>query len=300
MVLFCRGLALAQELRATVVEPAPMQPLANPLVPAADDLSVIERELCFVPTANPSPKVLTTHEIDRYNRDGHLGPFRILSDSEATALRTFFDGILAEALARGESSYSIASAHRRFAPVWDLLHHPAIVDRVADLLGDDIVAWGSHFFCKLPGDGKIVDWHQDAVYWPMTPSKTVTVWLAVDDTDTENACMRFIPRSHRHGPLTHLPSSAADDNVLNLKVTNPLSFGKAPFDDVLRAGEASFHSDLLLHGSDANQSDRRRCGITLRYCAASVRAYLGWNEKGMVVRGSDPEGHWANPKRPAD
>ena len=275
-----------------------MQPLANPLVPASDDLSTVQRDLRFVPSVNPSPKVLSPADIDAYNRDGHLGPYRILSESEAGTLRAFFDGILADALARGENSYSIAGAHRKFGEIWDLLHHPAIVDRVADLLGDDIVAWGSHFFCKLPGDGKIVDWHQDAVYWPMTPSKTVTVWLAVDDADVENACMRFVPGSHLHGPLTHLPSAAADDNVLNLKVTDPLSFGRTPYDDILRAGEASFHSDLLLHGSDANRSDRRRCGITLRYCAASVRAYLGWNEKGMVVRGSDPDGHWANPGRP--
>lgn len=275
-----------------------MQPLANPLVPAADDLSAVERDLRFIPSDNPNPQVLSPAEVERYNRDGHLGPFSILSPGEVDTLRAFFDRILDEALARGENSYSIASAHRRHAPVWDLLHHPAIVDRVADLLGDNVVAWGSHFFCKMPGDGKIVDWHQDAVYWPMTPSKTTTVWLAVDDTDTENACMRFVPGSHVHGPLTHLPSAAADDNVLNLKVTDPLSYGLPPYDNVLRAGQASFHSDLLLHGSDANRSNRRRCGITLRYCAASVRAYLGWNEKGMVVRGSDPDNHWANPARP--
>ena len=66
----------------------------------------------------------------------------------------------------------------------------------------------------------------------------------------------------------------------------------------LPAGFVSIHSDLLLHGSDANESDRRRCGLTLRYCAADVRAGLDWNAKGVVVSGSDPSGHWANPPRP--
>ena len=61
----------------------------------------------------------------------------------------------------------------------------------------------------------------------------------------------------------------------------------------------SVHSDLLLHGSEANRSSRRRCGLTLRYCAAMVRAGLGWNAKGVLVSGSDPSGHWANPPRPA-
>jgi hypothetical protein len=68
----------------------------------------------------------------------------------------------------------------------------------------------------------------------------------------------------------------------------------------LKAGEISLHCDLLLHGSEANESTRRRCGLTLRYCAADVRAGLGWNAKGVVVSGTDAAGHWGNPKRPEE
>jgi ectoine hydroxylase-related dioxygenase (phytanoyl-CoA dioxygenase family) len=71
-----------------------------------------------------------------------------------------------------------------------------------------------------------------------------------------------------------------------------------PVDVELKAGEISLHSDLLLHGSEANQSSRRRCGLTLRYCPPDVRAGLGWNAKGVVVSGQDESGHWANPPRP--
>ena len=59
-------------------------------------------------------------------------------------------------------------------------------------------------------------------------------------------------------------------------------------------------TDLLLHGSEANQSTRRRCGLTLRYAAAEVRAYLDWNQKGVWVSGGDPSGHWANRPRPKE
>jgi ectoine hydroxylase-related dioxygenase (phytanoyl-CoA dioxygenase family) len=276
-----------------------MDILPNALVPDAVDLADIERDLRFFPASTANPASLTRENLDFYNTEGYLAPLRALSSENAAALRSFFDDVLTKTLADGGSSYSINGAHRRFAEVWDLMHNKAIVDAVEDILGPDIVAWGAHFFCKLPQDGKIVDWHQDAVYWPMTPSKTVTVWMAIDDTDAENACMRFIPRSHVHGTLMHTPSVAAEDNVLNLKVADPLSFGSAPVDNCLLAGEFSLHSDLLLHGSEANASDRRRCGITLRYCAADVRAYLGWHEKGMVVRGVDSAGHWANPERPS-
>jgi hypothetical protein len=49
-----------------------------------------------------------------------------------------------------------------------------IVAYVKDLVGENVVAWGSHFFCKMPGDGKRGFWHQDASYWPLTPSKAGT------------------------------------------------------------------------------------------------------------------------------
>ena len=167
------------------------------------------------------------------------------------------------------------------------------------MLGKDVVAWGSHFFCKMPHDGKAVAWHQDASYWPLSPSKAVTVWLAIDDADRQNACMRFLAGSHHFGHLTFRPSDPAEHNVLNQTIDHPEQYG-TPTDVELKAGEISMHSDLLLHGSEANASDRRRCGLTLRYCAADVRAGLGWNAKGVVVSGSAPSGHWADPPRPAD
>ena len=169
---------------------------------------------------------------------------------------------------------------------------------VGDLLGDDVIGWGGHFFCKMPGDGKRVSWHQDASYWPLTPSKTATMWLAIDDADPENANMRLIPGSHQKGHLTYRMSKEDEDNVLNQTVDDAETYGDAPVDITLKAGQASIHSDLLLHGSEANASERRRCGLTLRYCAADVRAQMGWQDKGIVVRGSDRSGHWTNQERP--
>ena len=61
----------------------------------------------------------------------------------------------------------------------------------------------------------------------------------------------------------------------------------------------SIHSDLLLHGSEANTSTRRRCGLTLRFTAGDVRAYMGWDEKGVIVAGEKPP-HWANRPRPTE
>ena len=61
----------------------------------------------------------------------------------------------------------------------------------------------AHYFCKLPEgqDDRVVVWHQDAVYWPITPSKCVTVWLALTDVTVQNGAMSFVPRSHTLGRI---------------------------------------------------------------------------------------------------
>jgi ectoine hydroxylase-related dioxygenase (phytanoyl-CoA dioxygenase family) len=266
------------------------------IAPEADALDRIDRQLAFFPVRNECPRRLSPAQLDEFNARGYLTGIRIFPSAEIAAIRRRFDALLQQVLADGGDSYSISSAHLTHADAYDLLADDRIVEYVSDILGPDVVGWGCHYFCKMPHDGKRVDWHQDATYWPLTPSKTVTVWLAIDDADSGNACMRFVPGSHLRGPL---PFAVADDEstVLNQKVSGVEEFDP-PVDNELQAGEISLHSDLLLHGSEANDSDRRRCGLTLRYCAAEVSAYLDWNLKGVVLRGSDPARHWADPPRP--
>ncbi len=273
-------------------------PAAPKFIPTTEQLAETQRDLRFHPSTVTNPKTLTKEQVDSFNRNGYLAGIRIFSTAEITDLRAYFDELLARTLAAGGDSYSISTAHLRFGRVYDVLTNQRIVGCVKDLIGDDVIAWGSHFFCKMPGDGKRVSWHQDSSYWPLTPSMAVTAWLAIDDASVENACMRYIPGTHRLGHLTYKLSENDEANVLNQTVEGAESFGQ-PVNVELKAGEISIHSDLLLHGSEANESNRRRCGLTLRYCPSIVRAGLGWNEKGVIVSGQDPSGHWANPPRPS-
>lgn len=275
------------------------QPADFKIIPDQGDLAAIPRDLRFHTSTTRDPRVLTLAQIEQFNRDGYLKGLRVLDDAEVIAHRRFFDALLARTLAAGGDSYSISSAHLKYGTVHDLLTHPRIVAVVRDLLGDDVIGWGAHYFCKMPGDGKRVAWHQDASYWPLTPSKAVTVWLAIDDADRDNACMRVVPGSHWHGHLTYRLSEADESNILDQTVENAEGVG-TPIDLALRAGEVSVHTDLLLHGSEANRSDRRRCGLTLRYTTPDVTAHLGWYDKGVLVSGTCPPGRWANRSRPAD
>ena len=268
------------------------------IIPDQDSIQTLDREIRFFPSECSSPKALSSEQLATWNTEGYIGPVDVFDTEEIQEIRCYFDALLKETLAEGRDSYSISSAHLKHARVWDILTHPRIVACVSDLLGEDVIGWGSHFFCKLPGDGKSVDWHQDCSYWPLTPTKAITVWLAIDDADEENGCMEVYNGSHTHGLIDFESSDEDSGNVLNQSISEPEKYGHRSLTP-LRAGQASFHSDLLIHGSSPNQSERRRCGLTLRYCPADVVAHLGWNRKGVVVAGQANPMNWPGANRPS-
>jgi non-haem Fe2+, alpha-ketoglutarate-dependent halogenase len=257
------------------------------------------RDLHFQPVVNPAPKVLTQEQLAHYNQEGYIMPLELFDTAEAAKWRAYFDYLLAEMtkLKDGrDGNYAINAYHVCCEGLWDLITHPRVLDYVEDIIGPDFVVWGSHFFCKQPNDPKHVPWHQDASYWPFTPARTVTVWLAIDDVDEENSPMRFIPRTHSVG---HIDWKATEkDAALHQEIENAERFGQ-PVNDLLRAGQLSLHADMLVHGSEPNRSNRRRCGFTARYCPTSVRAIdASWTRQAVLCRGRDEAGYWSNVPRP--
>lgn len=256
-----------------------------------------DRNLSFNPVHNSHPDCLTPEQIEAYNEYGYIRPLRIFNLEESKRHCEYFNGLLDKIsrLNDGRDSYSINGYQTRCRGLYDIVTDPRILDYVQDLLGTDFVCWGAHFFCKMPHDPKAVPWHQDASYWPFDKSNTVTVWLAVDDADEENAAMQFIPGTHQLGHLKF--NEAEGPAVLDQEIENAAQYGD-PVVDELKAGEISLHADMLAHGSPPNHSDRRRGGLTIRYCPVSVRSTAGWNKNAIIVRGTDSSGHWSNHPRP--
>ena len=132
------------------------------------EIDDIPRNLRFYPSDPSQAHTLSSERIEAYNRDGYIKGMRIFSGDEIDDIRSYFDALLARVLESGGDSYSISTAHVHYGRVWDLLNDERIVAHVKDILGPDVIGWGSHFFCKMPHDGKRVSWHQDASYWPMS------------------------------------------------------------------------------------------------------------------------------------
>ena len=101
----------------------------------------------------------------------------------------------------------------------DLIWSPAYRMATYQLLGQSFRLFHDQLFCKPPLHGGVVAWHQDFSYWTFTkPMHHLTCWIGLDDANTENGCLYFLPGSHKWGllPITGLTGDMnAIKNILN-------------------------------------------------------------------------------------
>ena len=200
--------------------------------------------------------------------------------------------MLQKAKDKGHNSYAINGWHSSLANLYKIISDSRISDVMQDLMGENLICWGSHFFCKDPNSKETVAWHQDISYWPMSESKTITVWLAIDDVDETNGSMKVIPKSHLHGQINFDKSKDSENNVLHQTIVNAEDYGLAPVSINLKAGQIEVHSDLLVHGSSENNSNKRRAGLTMRFVPPEVIPYNGWGGRSILTRGTNTYNHW--------
>jgi len=263
---------------------------------AGGDIVVLNEihDLSFAPSPVRDGKKLSAADMRRYNTDGFVQPFDVFSPDEIAEIRSYLDRLMADL--GDDGAYGVNCYQARLRGLWDIATHPLILDHVEDIIGPDILCWASAILSKKPHDPKAVPWHQDASFWALSPARTVTVWLAIDDTDAENSAMRFIPGTHDRGALD--VQAAGGDAVFHKQTAHAETLG-TPFTNTLKAGQMSLHADMLVHGSKPNISSRRRCGLTLRYCPPSVRITdPAWaaGVEAVLCRGS--AGAWKTHPRP--
>ena len=230
-------------------------------------------------------------DLELYHHQGFLAGFQIFEEDECPRLLELY-WRLRKLLPSGMSTQEMDWWHATDRELWELCKHPKILDYVESILGPDFFLWGTQFFSKEPRDGKTTPWHQDAFYWPLSPHKAVTVWLAFSDSDEGNGAMMVVPGSHRAGKLKYRKTTQ-DSDVLDMVLEHGEFRESNAVPLILKAGQISLHDDNIIHGSAPNHSERLRCGLTMRYSAGEVRGDLSvWPFfKAFWVRGVDRWGH---------
>ena len=242
-----------------------------------------------MPAASAAPqtstKLLSPEQVEQYRRDGYVFPISVMPEAEARAIRRKLEAFEAKKGGPLDKSYRHKS-HLLFPFLWDLIHHPRILDAVEDVLGPDLLCWSTSFFTKEPHDPGYVSWHQDATYWGLSSPDVMTAWVALSPSTIEAGAMRVIPGT-QHEQVPH-KDTFNPENMLTRgqEVEVDVDPSKA-VDIVLKPGEMSLHHVRIVHGSEPNRSDDRRIGFAIRYIPTSVRQVIGPRDSAVLVRGVD-------------
>jgi non-haem Fe2+, alpha-ketoglutarate-dependent halogenase len=233
---------------------------------------------------------------DFYRENGYYAPIRALTPDEAAEFRQSLEQFEAahpehRAVLRNKTHLALTWADA-------LIRHPGILDAVEQIIGPDILCWGSGFFIKNANDPSFVSWHQDSTYWGLEPPEIVSAWVALSDSQPDNGAMRVVPGTHLLDQVPHRDTFASD-NLLSRgqEIAVSVDEGEA-VSLVLQPGEMSLHHVRLIHGSEPNASDRRRIGFVIRYLPTHVRQVVGTRDSATLVRGVDRFGNFAPEQRP--
>jgi len=203
---------------------------------------------------------LSMEQVKQFHRDGYLGPFTAFEPGEMAEIRSYVERNVLDSDDGPQSGVPVHDRHRDHDVVCDLYTHPAIVQRMASIYGQDLLLWATHFWNKEPGDPEI-PWHQDGSFWDIEPPLNISAWIALDEVTAENSCVNLIPGSHRR----QIPHVNADKAMAFDEMADPDHFD--PDDAVqmeLEPGQFFLFTERTLHQSDRNTSDVRRLGTSMR------------------------------------
>ena len=200
---------------------------------------------------------------------------------------------LEAALGGRPKATELAQLAKNFRWAWDLVRHGAVLDAVEDVLGPNIICWADSVFPKQPHDPGFVTFHQDATYWGLSSTQVTTAWIALTESTPANGCMRVVPGTHTHQIHPH-NDTWADDNLLSRGQEVEVDVDEDDVVDLLlQPGEMSLHHVKIIHGSNANRSDRKRIGYAPRYVTPEVKqVQIEERQRAVLARGRDEYHHF--------
>ena len=220
-----------------------------------------------------SPPILTEEEVENYKQQGYVVPKwkypaksiemmqRLVQELIEANPDHYQEQLVCPHLPQGATKPMVSERHQDFL---NLAMEEGVRKILGQILGPDVLLWGSQLFCKPAAVGMEIPWHQDGAYWPIRPLANISAWIAIDRVRRENACLKVIPGSHLSGLKPHQIDSRK--NLALDRTVNPEHLNKEEAVDIeLDPGELVFFDVYLMHGSNANTSGERRAGLVYRY-----------------------------------
>ncbi len=219
--------------------------------------------------------VLSLDEQNRYRRDGFLRIDGLFDREEISLLKD--TATHDQRMDQAASARDDGTGHRVRLSLWN---HPGegiygmfarchrVVDRVEDLIGDEVYHYHSKMILKDAKVGGAWAWHQDYGYWYQNGllfPDLCSVMIAVDEATRENGCLQVLKGSHKMGRVNHVLTG--DQAGADMTVVDAAAKVCQRIDCQLKPGDTLFFHPNLLHCSAANESDKARWALICCYNA---------------------------------
>jgi len=147
------------------------------------------------------------------------------------------------------------------------------------------------FLYRAAGIVRPTPWHHDDPQWPLSGTKTCSIWFSLEEVTPETGALRFARGSHK-GPqyVPWLPPERQDDLAADMHHftagpipdvdADPERFPVATF--TTRPGDALLFSPRTLHAAFGAAQDHPRRSLSFRFLGDDVRwqrrhtAYHDW------------------------
>ncbi|MBI1336879.1 MAG: hypothetical protein GC164_07945 [Phycisphaera sp.] len=144
--------------------------------------------------------------------------------------------------------------------VLSAMYEPRVGTILNALIGEDVEYLSAKVVFKSGKTTFGSPWHQDWFYWE--GATKLSVWVALDDADESNGCLRLVPGSHTKvlDRQTVRNDRGFSNQVRERDIADqPLVTAAA------RCGDAIFFHDLLVHGSHPNRTGKDRWSLISTY-----------------------------------
>ncbi len=248
----------------------------------------------FKPKVLVAPQYqLQESQIKQFCEDGFLGPFDAFSREE---MADFRQELLAVESTPSQTYGFVTPRDRHFEipRLWNYLSSPTITERLAQLLGPDLLCWRSQIFYKGPHSPAIQfhqastfmveDYLDPAIFPPHRDEMhQLTVWVAVDDTTPENGCLQFVRGSHDR---IRTIKFGGEEGFYNANFS--LEFDRDSSEIVtlpVQAGQFVIFTERCIHGSPPNSTSRHRLAMNMRVVPTNVPVYTNKEKYRSVYNG---------------
>jgi hypothetical protein len=234
-------------------------------------------------SVDSAPAGLSSAELTRYEQDGWLGVYPLLTPEGVIYTCQVRERVIngftgPDWLARSRDAKDLElrpwfkSMHAYVPTFYDITCHPAIVGRVASILGPDVIAWGATLL-RAPV-GVTHRWHVDVEhrYWD-----GVSVFIGLENIEPRST-LKVLRGSHRI-PEPPLAYGVTDDDAQALEVGRSMVPESEIVAVPVRPGEFFIFAGRMWHGS-RNSGTLPRIAMIIHYSRpdAHIRVPTNWNE----------------------